>query len=255
MVGRLSPRGAGLAAAVGLPLLAVAVLGVEAVLAMRGDYLEPPTSMITGSVEPARPRSTVPLRLAVLGDSTVAGTGVDTVENSVPIQIAERVADALGRPVEVEGLGVSGARTGDLLETQALRVADADVVVVVIGSNDVTHVTPPWRLRRETAALLDALAPTSVVLGGIPLFGSADALAEPLRTVVGWYANPLRNIQREVAAAREHVTFVNIAREASPRFRGVPEAMSEDGFHPAAVGYGFWADALAAGVVRVLEAE
>lgn len=35
-------------------------------------------------------------------------------------------------------------------------------------------------------------------------------------------------------------------------FFGVPNAMSCDGFHPGPIGYGFWADALAADVAAAV---
>ena len=244
--------------AVGVPVAFVALLAVEAVMATRGQYLPahfgdrvdatvpPPSAPATGDT----------LRLVMLGDSTVAGVGAPTTDGSLPVLTAQRVADATGRSVSVTGLGVSGARTLDVTQEQApLLGDDIDVVVVVIGSNDTTHVTPPWRIDDQTRDMIAAVrrhAPeAAVVLGGVPLFGSADALAQPLRWVVDQYAKVVRGAQREVAA-EAGVTFVNIAVEASPRFRGVPEAMSADGFHPAPVGYGFWADALAVGVVEAL---
>jgi lysophospholipase L1-like esterase len=88
-----------------------------------------------------------------------------------------------------------------------------------------------------------------VVLGGIPLFGGATALAQPLRWVVDRNASVMRDVQRRAATGTPGVTFVDIASLASPRFRGVPGAMSPDGFHPGPPGYGFWADALAPAVV------
>lgn len=243
---RLTPRRA---VAVSVAAL-VGVLAVEAVVARRRDYPFQAFARIEHQAEGVGD----PLRIAILGDSTVAGVGVLEVAETLPAQLAERVARLTGRPVEARGFGVSGARTGEVLRSVPHDLADFDVVVVAIGSNDVTHLTPPWAFRRRTAGLLDGL-PKPVVLGGIPLFGGATALDRPLRDVVQGYAAVLRRIQRDVAAGREGVTFVNIAVEASPRFRGVPDAMSSDGFHPAATGYGFWADALAAGVVNSLLGE
>ena len=225
----------------------VGVLAVEAVLARRRDYPFQPFERIEHRVEGAGPA----LRIAMLGDSTVAGVGVLRVSESLPAQLAQRVGAATGRAVEVTGFGVSGARTHQVLDMQGENLDRYDVVVVVVGSNDVTHLTPAWTFRRHTEQLLDGL-PKPVVLGGIPLFGGATALDRPLRDVVQGYAAVLRRVQRDVATGREGVTFVNIAVEASPRFRGVPDAMSSDGFHPAATGYGFWADALAAGVLEAL---
>ena len=195
-----------------------------------------------------------PIELRVLGDSTAAGVGSDDARSTLPSLLAQRVARRTGRPVHVVGLGVSGARTEDVRRTQLPQIRDADVIVIVVGSNDVIHVTTPPRMRDQTTDLLAAAAATGspVVLGGIPRFAGVGALAQPLRAVVDGYAAVLRDVQRDVAQSRPGVTFVDIAALASPRFRGVPEAMSGDEFHPSEVGYGFWADALAPAVAAVV---
>lgn len=244
---------------IGLPLAFVGVLAVEALAAGRGEYApDDPGFVVDAAARPAAGGATgAPLRLVMLGDSTVAGLGATSAEGSLAVQTAQRAADELGRDVHVTGLGVSGARTADVASDQVPQLVDGeyDVVVIVIGSNDVTHATPPWRFDDETRQMLtravEAGGGAPVVLGGIPLFGSATALAQPLRGVVDLYAKPLRRIQSAVAAQVDGVTFVDIAAEASPRFAGVPDAMSPDGFHPADKGYGFWADALAPAVTRL----
>lgn len=248
-------------AAVGLPLAAVALLGAQAYYAARVDRPDlEPTYEIATRVDPpgGASRDATPLRLVVLGDSLAAGVGAPTVDGALPTLIAERVASALGRPVTVLGHGVSGARTAETRAVQVPMLADApaDVIVIVVGSNDVTHLTPPWTLRRQTAELLAGARAAAdgapIVLAGIPLFGGADRLPLPLRWVVMAYARPLRAAQRDAALDAEGVRYVNIARDASPRFRGVPDAMSADGYHPSPVGYGFWADAIAPEVVSSL---
>lgn len=247
--------------AVGVPLAFVGVVAVQALVATRGEYLPADVGYdVQARVAPAAgdaDAGATPIRMAMLGDSTVAGVGSPTVDGSLVVQTAQRVADRTGRPVQAWGFGVSGARTADVRHEQApqLEAGAFDVVVVVIGSNDTTHATPWWRFDDETRSMLASVRDqvgAPVVLGGIPLFGSATALGRPLRDIVDAYARPLRRAQRAAAAQVDGVTFVNIAVEASPRFRGVPDAMSSDGFHPAPVGYGFWADALAPAVVSAL---
>ncbi|MGH3665610.1 MAG: GDSL-type esterase/lipase family protein, partial [Egibacteraceae bacterium] len=244
--------------AVGAPLALLAVLGVEVWLGGSAEYLPTdPGYTVEATVHPAGGGSGAPVRMVMLGDSTVAGVGSPTVDESLAVLVGQRMANRLGRPVEVRGLGVSGARTLDVQQEQIPQLvdADADVVVIVVGSNDVTHATPPWTFAEHTRTMLKAAAAASggapVVLGGIPLFGSADALAQPLRAVVDGYAAVLRARQQPAAEAAG-ATFVPIADEASPRFAGVPEAMSSDGFHPGPVGYGFWADAIAPRVASAL---
>lgn len=243
----------------GALVLTVVVLGVEAYLAANREYLpNEPGYMVEATVEPDGAATGVPVELVILGDSTTAGVGSPTRDESLAVMVAQRVADAVGRPVHVVGYGVSGARTADVTAEQVPQVLDegVDVVAVVIGSNDVTHATSPAAMEDRTVAMLRAArerAQAPVVLGGIPRFQTVPALLQPLRTVVDSYAAPLRNAQRQaVEIVGDEVSFVDIAAEASPRFVGVPDAMSSDGFHPGPVGYGFWADVLAPAVAAAV---
>lgn len=242
--------------AIGLTVvLSVTLLAGQIVVARNRTYLVDVPYTVDQTVGGAAGRG-APIELRVLGDSTAAGVGSDDAQSALPSLLAQRVARWTGRAVHVVGLGASGARTADVRREQVPRIRDADVIVIVVGSNDVIHATTPRRMREQTAALLaDAVATgTPVVLGGIPRFAGVGALPEPLRAVVDGYAAVLRDAQRDVAAARPRVTFVDIAALASPRFRGVPGAMSGDEFHPSEVGYGFWADALAPAVAAVAQA-
>ncbi|MPZ72527.1 MAG: hypothetical protein GEU74_04745 [Nitriliruptorales bacterium] len=240
-----------LGAVAALPIAFAALLGVEAAVASRREYVpDDPGYLVQARVEPrGSSHDGAPLRLVMLGDSTVAGLGSPTAESSLAVLTAQRVADRLGRSVEVRGLGVSGARTADVRDEQLPQVSpgEVDVLVVVVGSNDVTHLTPPWHFDDVTRSMLERAraAGAPVILGGIPLFGGVTALDQPLRWAVDRSACVLRGIQVRTAQRVRGVTFVDIAAQASPRFVGVPDAMSSDGFHPAPTGYGFWADALA----------
>ena len=240
------------------PVAFVVLLGVEAAMTTRREFFDTPDYTVEATLQREGGVSQgSPVEMVMLGDSTVAGLGAERVEDSLAVQTAQRVADATGREVHVRGLGISGAVTADVRDEQLPRIeGDVDVVVIVIGSNDVTHLTPPWSFDDLTASMLreaQRQAPGAVVvLGGIPLFGEARALDEPLRSVVDGYAGVLRGVQRKAAKSVPGATFVDIAAEASPRFVGVENAMSRDQFHPAAVGYGFWADALAPAVAGAL---
>ena len=236
----------------GVAAAAVVVLLIaEVVVAVGRDYLVDVDFTVDRTVgrgkDPGRPD----IEVRLLGDSTVAGVGTDGDGDALPTLVAERVAAQTGRRVHVAGLGVSGARTADVHRAQLPVVDDdVDVLVIVVGSNDVVHVTPPWRLRAETRALLVAARRRGVpvVLGGIPRFAGVTAMAQPLRAVADTYAGIQREAQRAAASQVAGVTFVDIAALASPRFAGRPEAFSSDEFHPSTIGYGFWADALAPAV-------
>ena len=245
--------------AAGLGMTAfVALIGLEMLLLSRREYLpSDPGYVVDARVEPAGASSRDSIRMAVLGDSTVAGVGSPTEAESLPVLIAERVAAASGRSVEVTGFGIPGARTGTLTSEQLPMVGGGyDVIVLVIGSNDATHGTF-WRtLGRQTTEMLDHATTLGgpVILAGTPRFSGTEIIPEPLRTMVDRYSGILRGEQR-AAAATAGVRFVDLAADASPRFAGVPEATSSDGFHPSPIGYGFWADAIAPAVVDAIAEE
>jgi len=236
---------------IGGAAVAVLLMG-QIVLATSRTYLVDVDFTVDRTVGTGLPGAPVELRM--LGDSTVAGVGTDSISEALPVLVAERVARRLGRPVHVVGLGVSGARTDDVHRDQLPRIGSADVIVIVAGSNDVIHVTPYHRLRAQTAALLAAARARDVpvVLGGVPRFSGVTAFPRPLRDLADGYAAVQRSAQRRAVRAVPGVTFVDIAALASPRFLGRPDAMSGDAFHPGTVGYGFWADALAPAVIAAV---
>lgn len=201
-----------------------------------------------------------PLRLAVLGDSTTAGVGVDRVEDALPYLLARRIADAEGSRVHVVSYGWAGARVTDLLTIQLPRALEplrpgdreaflpaADVVAIVIGSNDATHQTAPSRFRADLRAMLAAIrsaAPGArVVLAGIPAFRGALRGIEPLIFLADQYARLLRPISR-AEAARVGAAYADLAREVRHRIRGRTDVLSSDRFHPSVVGYTAWADVI-----------
>src|SRR5688500_20406099 len=94
--------------------------------------------------------------MAVLGDSTVTGVGSPTEAESLPELIANRVAAATGRAVEVTGFGIPGARTGTLASEQFQLVGDRyGVLGPVIGSKDATDDTLWPVIRRQAAQMPD----------------------------------------------------------------------------------------------------
>lgn len=201
-----------------------------------------------------------PLRLAVLGDSTTAGVGVDRPEHSLPYLVGQRLAEAEGAAVHVVSYGWAGARISDVLRLQLPRALEplrptehepflpgADVVAIVAGANDATHNTPPARFRADLREALHRIATAAprarVVLAGIPAFRGALRGVEPLIFLADQYARLLRPIGR-AEAARASVAYADLARGVPPLIRGRTDVLSRDRFHPSVVGYTAWADVI-----------
>ena len=183
-----------------------------------------------------------PLVLAVLGDSSTAGVGADTVEDTLTHGVARALAEH--HRVSLHALGVSGARLRDVVRDQIPQLAelDADVVLVCVGTNDITHCTPVHEVRRQLQLLgagLVTAAPRAVVLvSGLPPAETSLAFRWPLRAVLGaWARAYTRLYQAELTPYG--ITVVDVASAARPAFQGRREMFSKDLFHPSSAGYAF----------------
>ncbi len=187
-----------------------------------------------------------PLSYLVLGDSTAAGVGADYQQG-----IAVSTAKALGanRGVTMTNVSVSGARIRDVVRLQLPAAAGvrADLVLLSVGANDVTHLTCVRSMRsdlREIVTKLRSANPdVAIVITGSPDMGSPPRIPRLLRGIAS---------RRTVAVNRMFVaeaqglrlTFAPIALETGPLFRKDQSLFAEDRFHPNERGYSTWISVL-----------
>ena len=187
-----------------------------------------------------------------LGDSTGAGVGASSVENALPTKVVR----GLERSIRLRVLATSGARVDDVVMKQLplLPALNPDVVVVGVGGNDVTHLTPRGMFEGLYDALLDritSLHPGTVVVMGIGDFGTVPRIPQPLRALTGWRGRRFDDVIRRVAD-RRGAAYVDLYANTGPAFGHDPELFySDDGFHPSDEGYRIWADV----ILDVLRAE
>jgi lysophospholipase L1-like esterase len=189
------------------------------------------------------------LQLAVLGDSSAAGLGVDGPEETPAAIIATGLAAASGRPVHLVNVAVSGAQSSDLagqLERLAERQPRPDVAFIMIGANDVTHrVRPASAVHSlvQTVTALRALG-TGVVVGTCPDLGTIEPVPQPLRLLARKWSRDLAAAQT-VAVVEAGGRTVSLGDLLGPEFAAHPtEMFSADRFHPSARGYAKAAGAL-----------
>jgi lysophospholipase L1-like esterase len=181
-----------------------------------------------------------PLRMAVLGDSTAAGLGVDRPRDTPAALLACGLAERLHRPVLVRTVAVSGSMSAGLVPQLELALAwRPAVAVILVGANDVTHrVRVPVAVGYLARAVRELRAVgCEVVVGTCPDLGTIRPIQPPLR----WLA---RRWSRQLAAAQTYAvveaggTTVSLADLVGPMFYASPALMfSADRFHPSADGY------------------
>ncbi len=164
--------------------------------------------------------------------------------------LASGLAAVAERPVKLVNVAQPGAQSDDLERQVSLLLdgsaAPPEVVVVMIGANDVTHRMP---LATSVRLLADAVrrlreAGAEVVVGTCPDLGSVEPVYQPLR----WLA---RRASRQLAAAQTIAVVglggrtVSLGDLLGPEFEARPrELFGPDNFHPSAEGYATAAMAL-----------
>ncbi|MDL9938440.1 SGNH/GDSL hydrolase family protein [Gordonia sp. ABSL1-1] len=191
----------------------------------------------------------VDLHLTVFGDSTAAGLGADTADETPGVQLARRVAADTGHRVHYSNKAIVGATSKGLAaQIDAMLIARQrpDVAVILIGANDVTASNG---IRSSARRLGDAVrrlreVDAQVVVGTCPDFGVITAIPQPLRSVLRGWGLRLAAAQRGAVRAAGG-RAVPMADLLTKEFLAEPENMfSADNYHPSAAGYALAADIL-----------
>lgn len=182
-----------------------------------------------------------PVHIAVLGDSSVTGPGLEDPSHSWVAQLADR----LPWQVHLRSHAVGGSRVRDVLLRQApAAVAERpDLFVVAVGANDALHATPAGRFTRDLEAMLEllrALAP--VVTLGIGDLSVIPRLPATLRPLVSLRSAAVDRLHASVVAGRHGVVRVPVSQLSDAHFRrGGRSLFAPDLFHPNREGHALWA--------------
>jgi lysophospholipase L1-like esterase len=188
-----------------------------------------------------------PLELAILGDSLAVGFGADDPDCAVGVLLAEGLAAASGRQVQLRNVAVVGAESRDLAD-QVARLCHPDVhlevVVIIVGGNEILHL---HRIGASVQYLAEAVRylrrrGCEVVVATCPDMGTVRIFAQPLRLLAHVLSRLLATAQT-IVVLRAGGRTVSMAEELGPTFRREPRDMfSSDRVHPSSLGYSRAAD-------------
>ena len=226
----------------GLSVLGGALYGVlraEAAVARKtignaeGDPPDP-----TGYYGRGRPGPAV--KVALLGDSSAAGYGVERVEDTPGALLASGIAERADRRVYLQDVAVVGARSSDLDGQIDLCLPnEPDVAVILVGANDVTHRVLPSASVRHLSEGVQRLheAGVAVLVGTCPDLGTIKPIAPPLKQVARVWSRRLAAAQT-IAVLEQEGRTVSLGSILGPEFAAAPAVLfGPDQFHPSAAGY------------------
>jgi lysophospholipase L1-like esterase len=227
----------------GLSLLGATLYGVLTAEArwtrhVIGETREDPPPDSTGWYGRGRPGPAV--KVALLGDSSAAGYGVDRVEETPGALLASGLAERANRRVYLRDFAVVGAMSSEL-GTQIDRAlpTEPDVAVILIGANDVKNLVRPSASVRHLSEGVRRLrgSGVAVLVGTCPDLGTIKPIPPPLKQFARAWSRRIAAAQT-IAVVEEGGRTVSLASILGPEFAAAPALLfGPDQFHPSARGY------------------
>lgn len=221
------------------PLMLPVVAAQGAWVRRTAEMAPPASGPMTGGVPG---EGSAAIRVLVIGDSTAAGCGASTHENAFAGAFADLAARSTGRPVQWRVLGESGATSRRVRSALLPRLDEGDsfdIVVLLMGVNDVLARRSTQEWAENAAAVLDALTARAdrVVMPGIPPFDRFPALPRALGRYLADGGRRLDRVAHELCSARQDVVWISTVGLLPED----PGFFAGDGFHPSSDGYRRWA--------------
>ena len=183
-----------------------------------------------------------PLTMAVVGDSMVAGCGVDNQSKGFVPDMAKEFSRILGRPVAWQAYGRLGA-TMRRVRYRLLPgvVGVPDLLLIIAGSNDIMANRSVEEWKSDLSATLEEakrLTPNIVVFSSGQLFNS-PSLGSHLREVVRGMIEEQTEASKRICQ-QYGAQYVDMAHEDVHADEG--SFYAADQFHPADYGYRYMAE-------------
>jgi lysophospholipase L1-like esterase len=183
-----------------------------------------------------------PLRVAVLGDSSVTAPGVAGPDEIWISIICEKLG--ADRHVILRSFAVGGAMAHNLIEDQlepAIRF-EPDLVFVSVGGNDLIKGVSRGRFEENLDQVIGPLSTTGalVIQSGLGDLGTIPRLHPPLRNLVTRRSTAFDAIHWKVAEKHD-ATVVFQRADSSDPWMTDRDLWSEDLFHVSAAGHARWA--------------
>ncbi|MBF0276996.1 MAG: SGNH/GDSL hydrolase family protein [SAR324 cluster bacterium] len=189
------------------------------------------------------------IEILVLGESTVAGVGVEDHQEGLGAAIAFHLSENTGCSVHWQVLGKNRI---DILGVIAKLVPQIpedrlDYLIICLGVNDTTGLTslPTWRQRiTELVNMIGRKSKCRVFFSELPPMGKFTALPQPLRWIMGLRASILNRALQQHAMMGRSFQLIPLGELKDPEFLAV------DGYHPSKAGYFAWGKSIAEIIAR-----
>ncbi|TVR42005.1 MAG: SGNH/GDSL hydrolase family protein [Cryomorphaceae bacterium] len=193
--------------------------------------------------------STKNFNLLFLGESTVAGVGVDRHEMGLAGKLGELLSQHLERPVQWRVCAESGytVRAVRKLILPDISWDAVDCIVLGLGGNDAFALHSPEKFIAECDALVTELrrefGEVPIVFLDTPPISQFPAFTPLMKRILGGLSDLLGNALEEYTQGHRHLHFARRSSKFGEKAAelGVQKLFS-DGVHPSQLTYQMWAE-------------
>lgn len=205
----------------------------------------------------------LPLQFLFIGESTMAGVGVQTHEEGFAGSFSKAFSLLTSAPIHWKVYAKSGATVSYVSKKMipSITETEADFIVIALGANDAFRLNSPWKWKREINQLIRKLRTkfpqAKLVFCNMPPIKDFPAFTPLIKTIVGnlveLLGKELQNavrFEKDVLYCDENITLERwISMFTLQNKRG---DFFSDGVHPSKLTYQIWAKDVAHQVYKTL---
>ncbi len=190
------------------------------------------------------------LNLLTIGESTIAGIGVESHKDGITGQLAKYLSKNLNYKIEWEVFAKSGLTSSGILEklhNKQIHISP-DIIIIGTGANDGFRLKNPITFRNNISQIIVFLKNkypnTPIVFANMPPIKSFPAFPQLIKLFVGKTVDRYGMVLTKITKNYSDVYFDTAKiRELNWREHGKsPKDFFSDGVHPSKLAYQLWAE-------------
>ena len=187
------------------------------------------------------------LNILHIGESTVAGVGVNKLEQGLTKSIIDRLNQVHTGSINWHILAENGATLSQLNQLSS-DLINPDILLITVGVNDTTKFTSTKNWRMQLKQCVDKFSgPNSqVFFTQVPDMALFPALPFPLNRFIGLRSQLLDLCLKKLCLS-SNWTFIEASLPIQPKW------MAIDGYHPNQAGYQVWAEQISHSILEALK--
>jgi lysophospholipase L1-like esterase len=207
-----------------------------------------------GSVNSYKNQGTI--RLVTLGESTIAGVGVQTHEEGFTRTLAEELSNLFHSNVDWQVYARSGYTAKNISEKLVPKIKEQhiDIIAIGIGGNDAFKLNSPTKWRKAIRSLIENLRlkypNTIIVFCNMPPIKEFPAFTSLIKATIGNLVEVLGEELKKVVVEYDHVYYFGEVITLKDWIKRLnidvkKEEFFSDGVHPSKLTYQTWAKDIA----------